>query len=126
MDPPSSGSAIRPTVAAPKRRRKKDATDSSATRRAGINGSTATRARARQSRSEYFASAGIVVGMPSTDGEGSGYRRPSRATKAVRGVRVGIRRPASPSSSHSVSAAGFCTSIESAPASMVNPSIRSV
>ena len=81
----------------------------------------AIRARVRQSINEYFASPGRVVGMPSTEGEGNACRRPSRRMKAVRGRRVAINRAERPSSSQSFNAAGFWTSIESAPSSIVNP-----
>jgi len=44
----------------------------------------------------------------------------------VRGGRIAITRVPSPSSSISSSAAGFCASTESGPASIVNPSTCSV
>ena len=46
--PPSSGWAMRSTVAAPNRRRKNAATDSSSAAGSGMSGSSATRIRAGQ------------------------------------------------------------------------------
>jgi hypothetical protein len=68
----------------------------------------------------------IVVGTPSTDGEGSGWRRPRFNTNAVRGIRLSITRGMSPTALQSASAAGFCASTDSGPASIVKSPLRSV
>ncbi len=117
---------MRLTVARPKRRSKKAATDSSATSAVGTSGSSARRARAPQVSRLYPASAARPVGMPSTEGEGRGCSLPRFSTKAVRGGVLPINRDPRPISSHNRIAEGFSARRESGPASSVNPSTCSV
>ena len=125
--PASSGSARYSTASSPNRRLTNAASDSSFPEaRRGTIGSIAIRTLARQPKRLDSASGASRIGKPSADPSINGCNRPSRMTYAVRGVSVGWRRSAMPSSRHRETAAGFCTSSESGPASIVQSSIRSV
>ena len=60
------------------------------------------------------------------DAAGKACRRPRRWMYAMRGGLVATSRPPRPSSSQSAIAAGFCTSSESGPPSIVKPPTSSL
>ena len=101
--PPSSGCGDEATVAAPNRRRKNAATDSSSrgAARAATSGSSASRARATAAAGVAERAPASVGGMPSTDGDGSGCSRRRFRTNAVRGGRRRDQPRAEPELPHS-------------------------
>ena len=127
--PASSGSARYSTDSRPKRRRKKSPIDSSSVgprRRRRSTRSRLTRSLPAGEKRRVVRNGAMRVGMPRTEASGSGWRIPDRRMNAVLGVNVGTRRSPSPSSRQRSMAAGFWTRSASGPASIVNPSIRSV
>ena len=126
--PPSSGSAIRSTVCGPNRRRKNDATDSSVSRRRGnerLQRQRAARRPVEQVVSPAAPRASSECRAPTATAGDAAALRAGR--KRVRGGRVGISRAGEAELLAELQcAAGFCTSSESGPASIVKPSTCSV
>ena len=127
--PPSSGSAIsRDASRAPKRRRKNEATDSSPASRRARHQRFERQPRARGGREQVVARQFPPRRRNAEHRRGRQRMEPA-ALEHERGARrewSSISRAVRPSASQSSSAAGFCASTESGPASMVKPSTCSV
>ena len=126
--PARSGSPSRSTASCPKRRRRNDAIDSSASPlRPGIASSKPMRSLPGQEKSPLAASGRIRVGTASIIPSGSGWSLRLWSTyTARRSGSVGTRRSPSPSSRQSAMPSGFWARIASGPASIRKPRSCSV